>query len=47
MELNRHCYRLDELKVTEKKTSVSGGMTEYIPPNPQMVNFEFNSGWEA
>ena len=27
MKLNRLCYRLDELKVTEKKTSVSRGMS--------------------
>ena len=37
MELNRRCYRFDELKVTEKKLRFSAGLTEYIPPNPQLV----------
>ena len=38
MELNRHYYRFVELKVTEKKIRFSGGLTEYFPPNPQLVN---------
>ena len=37
MELNRRYYRFDELKVPEKKLRFSGGLTEYIPPNPQLV----------
>ena len=37
MELNRRYYRFDELKVTEKKLRFSGGLTEYIPPNPQLI----------
>ena len=37
MELNRHYYRFVELKVTEKKVRFSGGLTEYFPPNPQLV----------
>ena len=37
MELNRRYYRFVELKVTEKKIRFSGGLTEYFPPNPQLV----------
>ena len=38
MKLNRRYYRFVELKVTEKKLRFSGGLTEYFPPNPQLVN---------
>ena len=38
MELNRRYYRFDEFEVTEKKLRFSGGLTEYFPPNPQLVN---------
>ena len=38
MELNRRYYRFVELKVTEKKIRFLGGLTEYFPPNPQLVN---------
>ena len=37
MELNRRYYRFDELKVTEKILGFSGDLTEYIPPNPQLI----------
>ena len=37
MELNRRYYSFDKLKVTEKKLRFSGGLTEYFPPNPQLV----------
>ena len=37
MELNRRYYRFVELKVTEKKIRFLGGLTEYFPPNPQLV----------
>ena len=37
MELNRRYYRFDELKVTEKILGFSGDLTEYIPPNSQLV----------
>ena len=38
MELNRRYNCFDVLKVTEKKLPFSGGLTEYFPPNPQLVN---------
>ena len=37
MELNRRYNRFDKLKVTEIKLRFSGGLTEYFPPNPQLV----------
>ena len=37
MELNRRYYRFVELKVTEKNIRFLGGLTEYFPPNPQLV----------
>ena len=37
MELNRRYNCFDVLKVTEKKLPFSGGLTEYFPPNPQLV----------
>ena len=37
MELNRRYDCFDELKVTEKKLRFSEGLTEYFPPNPQLV----------
>ena len=37
MELNRRYYSFVELKVTEKKLRFSRGLTEYFPPNPQLV----------
>ena len=37
MELNRRYYRFDEFKVKEKKLRLSGGLTECIPQNPQLV----------
>ena len=40
MELNRRYNCFDVLKVTEKKLPFSGGLTEYFPPNPQLVNHE-------
>ena len=43
MELNRRYYRFDELNVTEKKLRFSGGLTEYIPPNPQLVKVNYRS----
>ena len=43
MELYRRFNCFDELKVTEKKLRFSGGLTEYFPPNPQMINIESES----
>ena len=40
MELNRRYYRFVVLKVTEKKNSVVRGLTEYFPPNPQLVKIK-------
>ena len=37
MELNRRYYRFVELKVAEKKIRFLGSLTEYFPPNPQLV----------
>ena len=37
MELNRRHNCFDELQFTEKILRFSGGLTEYFPPNPQLV----------
>ena len=41
MELNRRYYRFVELKVTEKNIRFLGGLTEYFPPNPQLVKLSY------